>query len=275
MKASELLYLAGIKPSPKRYGSEVRTFHLENDGEVNYAKWLHPYEREKRITQQSVNELRKFLRPGDVAVDIGAHTGDSTIPMALAVGITGCVLALEPNGYVFPVLQQNAGLNPDKTRIIPLCYAATPADGEFEFSYSDRGFCNGGSFEGMSVLLRGHPFKLKIQGRNLCRLLDQQFPELIDQIRYIKIDAEGYDLTIIESIADLLRKNRPYLKCEVYKRLSFAQRKNLFQTLKELGYTIHKVEGDESYSGEVITESNLTKWRHYDVFCAFGGDLNR
>ena len=71
MKAAELVYLAGIKPSPKRYGFEVRTYYLEEDGEVNYAKWLYPYEREMSITQQSVNELRKFLRPGDVATHSG------------------------------------------------------------------------------------------------------------------------------------------------------------------------------------------------------------
>ena len=82
--------------------------------EYPYAQWLHPRETGKRISQESVDELRRFLSPGDVAIDIGAHTGDSTIPIALAVGKTGCVLALEPNKYVFPVLERTPSSIPRK-----------------------------------------------------------------------------------------------------------------------------------------------------------------
>ncbi len=83
-----------------------------------FARWQHPGERPKVVTQQSIDALRAFLREGDVAIDIGAHTGDSTLPIALAVGARGLVLALEPNPYVFKVLEVNAALNPGKTRVI-------------------------------------------------------------------------------------------------------------------------------------------------------------
>ncbi len=139
MKLKELPYFLGLQPGPKSYGYKLKSFDLPSDGTVEYAQWLHPSETEKEITQSSVDELRKFLKPGDVAIDIGAHSGDSTIPIALAVGKTGCVLALEPNRYVYPVLQKNAELNPEKTQIIPLMFAATPEDAEMEFQYSDSG----------------------------------------------------------------------------------------------------------------------------------------
>ena len=70
--------------------------------------------------------------------------------MALAVGKSGCVFALEPNSYVYPVLAKNAALNPDKTHILPLPFAATPEDAELVFQYSDSGYCNGGRFAGIS-----------------------------------------------------------------------------------------------------------------------------
>src|SRR5437899_6017398 len=116
VKARELLYLFGLKPGVKTFGFEIRTFDLRTEGRVEYAQWLHPRESEKQITQEMVDELRRFLSPGDVAIDIGAHTGDSTLPIALAVGGAGCVLALEPNKYVFPVLQKNVfvGLKGDR-----------------------------------------------------------------------------------------------------------------------------------------------------------------
>lgn len=267
MKPKELFYLLGLKPKPVAYGYQTRTFSLEKDGTIQYAQWLHPYEREKTIRQSAIDEIRKFLKDGDVAIDIGAHTGDSTIPIALAVGASGCVLALEPNSYVFPILQKNAEFNQDRTKIIPLCFAATPEDARVEFCYSDNGYCNGGSFSGISRLWHGHTFKLNVEGRNLPKLLESQFPDLISRVRYIKIDAEGYDLTIIDSLSGFLRNYRPYLKVEVYKRLNLAQRKALFRTLVALRYSVHKVEDDDHYVGETLRESDLLKWRHFDVFC--------
>ncbi len=37
-----------------------------------------------------------FLRPGDIAVDVGAHTGHHTFPIARCVSPGGRVLAFEP-----------------------------------------------------------------------------------------------------------------------------------------------------------------------------------
>src|SRR5436190_2005868 len=121
--------------------------------------------------QAAVDQLRRFLRPGDVAIDIGAHTGDTTLPIALAVGATGRVLGLEPNPYVFPVLECNASLNPAKTSILPLNFAAMRTDGFYEFQYGEEGYCNGGFHEGMSKWLHGSAFKVRVEGRNVQAFL--------------------------------------------------------------------------------------------------------
>jgi len=267
VKLKELRYLLGWKPGVKTYGSKRTTFALSKDGEVEYARWMHPSEKEKRVTQEAVDALRKFLSPGDVAIDIGAHSGDTTLPMALAVGKEGCVLALEPNPYVFAVLKENAGLNREKTNIVPLMFAATPEDGEMEFQYSDSGFCNGGRFEGMSQWLHAHAFKLKVQGRNLSSLLKAEYPELVGKIRYIKTDTEGYDAVVLKLLSEVIAQNKPYLKVEVYAKLEDEERRALYRWIAGHGYTIHRFEDDENYFGEVLTENDLSKWKHFDIFC--------
>ena len=268
MKLKELPYFLGLQPGPKTYAHTLKRFDLPNDGIVEYAQWLHPHETEKEITQQSVDQLRKFLSPGDVAIDIGAHTGDSTVPIALAVGKTGCVFALEPNRYVFPVLKKNAELNTGKTNIVPLMFAATPEDAEMEFQYSDSGYCNGGRFEGMSKWLHGHAFKLAVQGRNLQSYLTETYPQLLPRIRYIKIDTEGYESVVLQSLADLISRRKPFLKVEVYGKLDDPQRRALYRSIAKYGYTIHKIADDGSYFGEILAEQDLGKWRHFDIFCA-------
>jgi FkbM family methyltransferase len=267
VKLKELPYFLGLQPGPKSYGFKLKSFQLADDGTVEYAQWLHPHETEKEIVQTSVNRLRQFLSPGDVAIDIGAHTGDSTVPMALAVGKTGCVLALEPNRYFFPVLQKNARLNAAKTNIVPLMCAATAEDMEMEFQYSDSGYCNGGRFEGISKWRHGHPFKLAVQGRNLHALLKKDYPQLIPKIRYIKIDTEGYEAAVIRSLSELISQCKPFLKVEVYRKSDDSQRRALFQALAGLGYTIRKISDDGSYFGQILAEQDLSNWRHFDIFC--------
>jgi len=267
MKLKELPYLVGLRPGPRSYPYELRSYALPKDGMVSYAQWLHPRETKKEITQASVEELRKFLSPGDVAIDIGAHTGDTTIPMALAVGPTGCVLALEPNPYVFAVLKKNAELNPAKTKIIPLMFAAATEDSELTFRYSDAGFCNGGQFTGISLWAHGHAFTLTVQGRNLEKFLQEHHSELIPRIRYIKTDTEGNDLSVFRSLAGLISKYKPHLRMEVYSRLHPKQRRELFRSVSAQGYLIYRLAEEGNYRGELLTEQDLERWRGFDIFC--------
>jgi FkbM family methyltransferase len=270
VKLKELPYLLGLQPGPKTYGFKIKRFDLPKDGTIEYAQWLHPKDRGTEIKQASVDALLKFLSPGDVAIDIGAHSGDSTIPIALAVGKSGCVLALEPNRYVFPVLKKNSELNTAKTNIIPLMFAATPEDAEMEFQYSDSGFCNGGRFQGMSRWIHGHAFKLKVQGRNLQSFLRKEFPELLHRIRYIKMDTEGYESEVLRSLDGLLSECKPFLKVEVYRKLDDTQRRELYRLISAHRYVIHKIADDGYEIGETLAERDMSNWRHFDIFCVPG-----
>lgn len=266
MKLKEVFYGLGLKPAPAEYPFDVETLDLPCEGPVRVARWRHPREHPKPLTQAAVDALRRFLRPGDVAVDIGAHTGDTTLPLALAVGPTGLVLALEPNPYVFKVLEANAGLNPGKTNIRPLMFAATASDGVFEFEYSDPGFCNGGLHPGLSAWKHGHFFKLQVQGRNLVNHLKRECPAALRRLRYIKVDTEGYDRAVVASLGELLRTNRPYLRTEIYKHLPAAERRGFYADLCRLGYRVHKYEDDAHPVGPALHEADLTRWSHFDLF---------
>jgi FkbM family methyltransferase len=266
MKLKEVLYGFRLKPAPREYGYTVQDYDLAREGRVQYASWDHPKELPKLFDQGYVDVLRKFLKPGDFTIDIGAHSGDTTLPMALAVGPEGGVFALEPNSHVFPVLAANAGLNPGKTRIYPLMFAATEEDGEYEFEYSDPGFSNGGFHQGISPWRHGHFFKLKVQGRNLLRFLEREYPRETQRIRYIKIDAEGHDHAIVHSLRGLIIATRPYIRTEIYKHLTMDARRAYFRELQELGYALHKFEDEKLYRGIVLTEGMLMDWEHFDIF---------
>ena len=269
MKLRDLPRAFGLGTAPREYAYEITTFRLPTEGDVRLARWLHPGETAKVVTQESVDALRTFLGEGDVAVDIGAHTGDSTLPIALAVGSRGMVFALEPNPYVFKVLSATATLNPSKARIVPLMFAAMPEDGEFEFEYSDSGYCNGGFHAGISRWTHGHFAKLRVIGKNLAAYLRTRAPDELARIRYIKIDTEGFDRAVVRSLAELLTAVRPYIKTEIYKHLSNDERTGYFDDLRRLGYRVFKCEGDV-YRGEQLGRDDLSRWKHFDIFAVPG-----
>lgn len=267
MKVRDLARLLGWRSAPRTYGTVVRDFDLPGEGAVQYAQWQHPGETLKVVRQEVIDELHRFLRPGDVAIDIGAHTGDSTLPIALATGPEGPVLALEPNPYVFPVLAQNATLNPGKTAIVALNFAATAGSGPIEFEYSDSGFCNGGRHVGISRWRHGHAFTLTVRGENLEQYLEVHYPGLIPRIRYIKVDAEGYDLTVLQSLAGLIGRVRPYVRAEVFKLTREPQRRALFRFFAEQGYQVMRLIGETDYQGQALAEPDMMRWAHFDLFC--------
>jgi monofunctional biosynthetic peptidoglycan transglycosylase len=258
----------------REYGFEVKRFDLAREGTVDYAQWLHPFESQKSIEQDDVDGLRRFIRPGDTVIDVGAHTGDTSVPMALAAGADGLTLALEPNPHVFRVLEANARLNPDKTHIVALNVAATEDDGEFQFHYWDASFGNGGYLSRLHDQSHGHRFPLRVKGRNLERLLRTQFSDRLSRLSFLKTDCEGYDKDVLRSLRGVLREFRPVVVCEVHKKLDAGERADLYDVLHAAGYVPHRYVGGATPLGEALARDDLSRFPRLDVI-ALPAELNR
>ena len=55
--------------------------------------------------------LERYIKPGDVIVDIGANIGTHTVAFAQLVGPRGLVIAFEPQARIFQLLCANVVAN--------------------------------------------------------------------------------------------------------------------------------------------------------------------
>jgi hypothetical protein len=84
-----------------------------------------------------VHLIHRFVKPGDVCVDVGANAGYHTLPMAGAVGAKGCVYAFEPNDITYTKLIENLELNPTlKERVSVVKMGLSSEEGEMKIFQS-------------------------------------------------------------------------------------------------------------------------------------------
>ncbi len=234
--------LSGNKNIFKKYEFRQVEFKLKDEGSVQYAQWLHPGEFGNEIKQEYVDFFKTYIKKGDFVVDIGANEGDTTVPMALAAGVEGTTLGLEPNPHVFKVLEANAKLNKNLTNIIPLNFAATAEDGEFTFGSGDPSYGNGGIVGFTYNKKRNVRYTFNVKGKNLHNYLLANHADVLPALTFIKIDTEGYDKEIIKSIPGVIDQYRPYMLVECFGPSLKEEKLELYDLLTSKKYSLYKID---------------------------------
>jgi FkbM family methyltransferase len=265
MRLREFFYLIGLKPNYQFYGHEIDEINVDST-KIEFANWLAPKSKKLVIEQNEVDELRQFLSDGDIAIDVGAHIGDSSLPIALACGRNGAVFAFEPNPLTFAVLAANSALNPKYTNIIPFPFAATANDCLLEFDYGDPWLSNGGDHTGVSKWFHGSAFSIPVNGKNISLLLRGKFAERLTKLRYIKIDVEGNDYSVVKALANEIQEFRPYLKLEVARPTSKEDRDGIDAFFKRHNYELRLVLDRKTLFGPPLTREHLYGEESIDIF---------
>lgn len=259
-----------LMTTKQKFGYELKYFQLEGYGKIDYAHWLNPFSYSMIVSNSQLDFFKKFIKEGDFVIDIGANIGDTGLPMGLAAGVNGTVLALEPNPYLYKVLKVNSTLNKDKLNLISLPYAATEEDGEFYYNSSEATFNNGGISKLKSNFHRKYELEEKIQGVNLDKLLRKKYSKLLPSLTCIKVDTEGYDKDILLSLKSIIDEFKPSVMFEVFKKLSKDDRYELYDLFKNSGYELFKFDDfDLNAPTKQIKREEMDNWRHFEVYATF------
>ena len=187
----------------------------------------------------------KWIKPDMTCVDIGAHIGDTTLPMMAACRAT--VLAVEPNTHMLPFLQKNCDANSHLGKFVIATEAVTNGEArDLLFADHNNAMINGGILDenwdagtaatvkgmtGSTITIAGLPFV------ELCKkyLTEQE----ISKIGFVKIDTEGHDIEIIRGMRDFLQQHKPVLLTEWFFGYSAADSQKLFDAISDAGYVAH------------------------------------
>jgi FkbM family methyltransferase len=154
-------------------------------------------------SEGEVEVFRKVLKPGDVAIDVGANIGAFTVPMAKLVGPGGNVFAFEASEANLDLLCRNVAQNNLDASVNICARAASDHNGTLKVdkqsalhAYSRKDI-NEGEFDVECITIDSLELKR-------CKL--------------IKIDVDGHELQVLNGAEETIKRCRPiiYIENEIH-----------------------------------------------------------
>lgn len=174
-------------------------------------------------------EFIKYLKPGMVAIDCGAHIGEYTLLFAYLVGERGEVHAFEPDPRVFPYLDENVRMN-NLLNVFVNKLALAECEKEISFILEDDPTASHIIREGMNWKKSGQ--LVNVKGISLDAYARERGLRRIDAI---KIDVEGAELAVLEGAVESLQKFQPGL---IFVEVEGGDADKVEKFLSRLGFSV-------------------------------------
>ncbi|MGJ5813078.1 FkbM family methyltransferase [Paludibaculum fermentans] len=151
--------------------------------------------------------IERVLDAGDAFIDIGANVGIHTLKGSSRVGVSGKVLAIEPNPETFQTLQLHTALNHRKNVITKNAGAGETAS--VMRIHGDQ--LHSGTY---SLVNHGHgQHQIEVKVERTSDLIEE---DLLRRRRVlIKIDVEGFELKVLRGMLQVLERPNIVVSLEV------------------------------------------------------------
>lgn len=153
--------------------------------------------------ENELNFMKKYLRNGDVFIDIGSNIGLYSLIASSFIGKEGSIYAIEPTPETFSRLKKNIALNNFKN-INTLNFGLSNSENVVDFNTSNDGYDAWNSLAKLDQLKKGA--KIKINVKTLDSVLDKNS---ITKVDLVKLDVEGWEKYVLEGASNLLNHADP------------------------------------------------------------------
>lgn len=154
--------------------------------------------------------VKRLLRRDMTVVDVGAHHGLYTLLASKCVGWHGRVVAIEPSPRERARLERHLRLNrSSNVEVLPCAAGEDPGEAELYVVERFNDVCN-------SLRPPATPESVKTQRVQVRRLDDILCEAGISRVDFMKLDAEGAELSVLNGAVNLLNRSpRPAMLVEV------------------------------------------------------------
>lgn len=207
----------------------------------------------------------EYIKEGDITLDIGAMIGYFTIIFAKLVGKNGRVFAFEPHLENFDILKKNIEINHCEN-VIPIQKAISDRNGKARlYCYTNRG---------KNIIFHFDDNYNEFAPVETMRL-DSYFEKYDGKINFIKIDAEGADMMVVQGMEDLLKKNKDIKIVTEYWPLGLSgsgcKPENYLKLLKGYDFKLYEIVRTKGLMPTTISQLlrryPAGKSGHTDLFC--------
>ena len=197
----------------------------------------------KAFWNKELQLASRFLKPGDVVVDVGANIGFMSGIYSTLTGATGQVHSFEPSPTVYAKLLAVIKAN-NYANVSPYNAGCGSHEGTMTL------YCPASS--GNATLRPDASLEQTAVERKTVSIvkLDTFLGPKLERWDYLKIDTEGYEDEVIAGAAVLLKKFRPTIYIELGPQYE-ASSQRAIRLLRDLGYTFEQeVDIAKSANGE-------------------------
>jgi FkbM family methyltransferase len=181
--------------------------------------------------EDEIKFLRKILRVGQKAIDIGANYGVYTLSMAGAVGPTGKVWAFEPASATSTMLAQSIGAN-GFSQVVLERSALSSQSGTARLSLNDQSELN-------ELIRNGDGSAVSSEEVPLVTLDDCLSKHNWSDIAVLKMDAEGEEANILKGGSTFFSVLSPLVLYEV--KAVNDLHLELIEAFENLGYCSYRL----------------------------------
>lgn len=194
----------------------------------------------------------RLLRAGDTYVDVGAHVGFFCLLARHHVGPAGRLLAIEPQPYNCARFLSNCRANGFENISLSVA-AAGETDGTIQLPAQPASDSARLSLAGAGVHEEKQMFQVPI--RRLETLLAEH---RIDRVRLLKIDVEGYELSVLKGLGDSLGAI-DHLIVELLDAGPGQSEKTtqVLELLRSSGFQLRTISGESWEPARELPENNL------------------
>ena len=181
--------------------------------------------------------VKKILdvKKGDVFVDVGAHIGTYTIPIAKKVGEAGKVISFEPHPKSIELLEKNIALN-QINNVVLMKKPVSDSKKKVFFKLSQDPPTSG------IVKIDKNETVLEMEAIDLDTALSDQNLTKID---WLKIDVEGHEVEVLKGSKTTLKKFSPKIIIEMFNKTTI---KEAIKILELEGYVLKHLYGMYYYA---------------------------